>query len=103
MWFAVRHVISNGPAYEERITLWEAEDFDGAMAQAEAEAATYAAEVLHDGHVLDLFQAYALAEPPAHGREVFSLIRESELDPTAYVKTFFDTGAELQGESPSPD
>lgn len=96
MWFGVRHVIMNGSAYEERITVWESESFEDAIARAEVEAATYAAEVLHDGHVLDLFQAYALPEPPGHGGEVFSLVRESALDPGNYLRAFFDTGDELQ-------
>ena len=96
MWFSVRHVIRNGSSYEERMTLWEAESFAEAITLAEAEAAGYAAETLHDGQVLDLFQAYHLPDPPSHGSEAFSLIHESALEPREYIASFFDTGAKLQ-------
>lgn len=100
MWFGVRHVIRNGPAYEERVTLWDASSFDEAIALAEPEAAEYAS-LLHDATVLYLFQAYELADPPGHGREVFSLIRDSELEPSEYLDRYFDTGSERQSQLPS--
>jgi hypothetical protein len=31
-------------------------------------------------------------EPPAHGREVYSLIRGSTLGPDDYLNAFFSTG-----------
>jgi hypothetical protein len=37
-----------------------------------------------------------LPEPPADGAEVFSLIRESELNPAEYLDSHFDTGLEHQ-------
>ena len=44
-------------------------------------------------------QAYALFEPvTANGIEVFSLLRESDLDPDNYIDTYFDTGRERAGE-----
>src|SRR3569833_600002 len=78
--------------YEERITLWVASDFDEAIALAEAEAQTYAA----DGEdYLGCCQAYELVESiEASGVEAFSLLRESDLDPKEYVEAFFDTGEE---------
>lgn len=94
MWFSVRHVLKNGSSYEERITTWEAEDFEAASTLARAEAEDYAT-LLHDGIVLDLVQAYALAEAPGHRAEVFSLIRQSDLPPDEYLTTFFDTGSEF--------
>jgi len=48
-WFAVRQIIKNKDAYEERITLWRATSAEDAVAKAEAEAAEY---VWDDGAVL---------------------------------------------------
>src|SRR3979490_228378 len=90
-WFAVRHVIKNEDAYEERITLWRAASFQDAIARAEAEAATYAWEGTEP---LRLYQAYQLAGAPADGGEVFSLIRRSGLPANAYLDSFFSTGSE---------
>jgi hypothetical protein len=72
--------------------LWQAESIDHAIELAEAETEAYAA----DGDAfLHILQAYALYdEIPASGVEVFSLLRESNLEPQAYVDAFFDTGAE---------
>lgn len=84
--------------YEERITLWQAESMDDAIDLAEAEAKEYA-----DGDdfiVLGLFQGYSISEADLgieQGTEVFSLLRESDLDPDAYLDAFFDTGHERQG------
>ena len=80
--------------YEERITLWYAESLDQAIELAEREAATYA----NDGdEFLGYSQAYALPElVSVHGVEVFSLLRESDLEPRQYIDTFFDTGTERQ-------
>lgn len=63
-WFAVRHVIKNQDAYEERITLWRAANADEAIACAEAEAATYAGDGTQP---LTLYQAYQLAKKPEEG------------------------------------
>ena len=60
-WFAVRHVIEDSGAYEERVTLWEVASDDEAIASAEEEASAYAAAV--GGNALDLFQSYRLADP----------------------------------------
>lgn len=82
--------------YEERITLWLAESIGHAIELAEQEAEAYASE---DMEFLGYSQAYALFESaPIHGIEVFSLLRESELDPEKYIDTFFDTGREHEGE-----
>lgn len=96
-WYAVRCVFRHEPVggYEERVTLWPASSADDAIARAEAEAADYPAEYV------GLAQAYALFDEPGPGAEVFSLIRRSELAPDAYLTRFFDTGAEIQGGSPS--
>ncbi|MDW5330634.1 DUF4288 domain-containing protein [Plantactinospora sp. KLBMP9567] len=105
-WFSARCIFRLGsdPAsqlYEERLTLWRAEDFDQAIALAEAEALGYAAEQ-PDMTFAGLVQAYRLFDEPGHGAEVFSLVRESGLEPQAYLTRFFDTGKERQGDA-SPD
>ncbi|HMM94843.1 hypothetical protein [Phycicoccus sp.] len=107
-WFAVRTLVANneerpwGPHhlppgqidYEERITLWRAAGSDAAIAMAEEEAERYVEDL--GGEVLGLTQAYALATKPAHGVEVFSLIRRSELTAEDYLGRHFDTGTEHQ-------
>jgi hypothetical protein len=87
--------------YEERITLWQAESLDHAIELAEQEAEAYA----DDGdEFLDFVQAYALAAPVAgHGVEVFSLLRESDLEPKEYIDTFFATGTEHEQKWAAPD
>ncbi|MEW2591927.1 hypothetical protein [Micromonospora aurantiaca] len=98
-WFAVRCVFQHGTdapfVYEERITVWQAVSFDDAVAQAEAEAAAYADEA--DRIYLGFAQAYRMFDELGHGAEVYSLMRDSELPPDAYLTTFFDTGEERQG------
>lgn len=101
-WFAVRCVFAVPTAsegedmtYEERVTLWRASGFDTAIVMAETEARDYADDV--EAAYLGLAQAYRLAEPPGHGTEVFSLMRDSELDTEDYLDAFFDTGEERQG------
>jgi hypothetical protein len=103
-WYAVRCLfrLSIGPeeteaAYEERITLWRAASFDEAIARAEAEARSYAAGLDESpGAITDLVQAYHLFDVPGDGAEIFSLMRLSDLEPNAYINTFFDTGTERQ-------
>jgi hypothetical protein len=128
-WYGVRHVIKwggrveNGNSYEERVTLWRADSFEDAIHRAETEAAEHV-EILGDGEVLDVFQAYLVTDDPGSGQasiaedvtaagerravilegesglEVFSLIRDSELSPKEYVDRFFDTGSEHQRKVP---
>ncbi|MBL7630392.1 DUF4288 domain-containing protein [Frankia nepalensis] len=103
-WFAVRCVFAIGlpgsgggdrQMYEERITLWRAASFDDAIARAEDEALRYAAAIDDSSNrYLGLTQAYHLFDEPGDGAEVFSLIRDSALEPAAYLNRFFDTGDE---------
>lgn len=86
----------NPASYEERVTIWKAESFESAIALAEEEAASYSTDV--DAERIEIAQAYELFEPPAHGAEVFSLLRDSGLAAEAYVNRFFDTGDERQGQ-----
>lgn len=83
-------------AYEERITLWQARSFDEALEKAAAEAREYA-EFADATYLPDVAQGYHLADaPPRDGAEVFSLVRDSALTPTAYAEHFYDTGRERQ-------
>jgi Domain of unknown function (DUF4288) len=99
-WYAVRSVIHLAvqaddatQPYEERITLWQAASFTEALERAEAEAVQYA-EALGADYLIEFGQAFELFDEPGDGAEVFSLIRDSKLSPPAYVRTFFQTGAE---------
>jgi hypothetical protein len=98
-WYAVRCVFRHRTlgVYEERITLWRAESFAGAAELAEAEAEEYCAD-LDETEYVGFAQSYALYDVPGHGAEVFSLMRDSALEPEAYVERFFDTGEERTGE-----
>jgi len=83
--------------YEERITLWVANDIDEAIALAEKEAREYAAD---GDDYLGFCQAYALVESvEKSGVEVFSLLRQSDLEPKEYVDAFFATGEEHEGHA----
>jgi hypothetical protein len=102
-WYGVRCLFQlgdpgpDGTSYEERVTIWQAASFDQAIAEAEADAETYAGDRIETGNeYLGLLQAYALPEPPGHGAEVFSLIRDSDVDADTYLDQFFDTGRERQ-------
>ncbi|MCG5461591.1 DUF4288 domain-containing protein [Micromonospora sp. MED01] len=101
-WFSVRCVFRvgsdpRGQSYEEWLTLWRAESFDQAIELAEAEALGYAADRT-DTIFAGLTQAYRMFDAPRHGAEIFSLIRDSELNPQAYLTAYFDTGQERQGD-----
>lgn len=77
--------------------MWRASSAEVAIARAEAEAVEYAGGI--DGTsdtYLGIAQSYRLVDPPTDGAEVFSLMRESALEPEEYLNTFFDTGAERQ-------
>jgi hypothetical protein len=105
VWFSVRCLFKLGqgvPAtYEERITVWRASSPDEAVTLAEAEAGEYAADVA--GEYLGLAQVYSMDDQPGHGAELFSLLRDSTLAPTAYLDAFFDTGSERQGAIETPE
>ena len=105
-WFACRSVIrwldlpTDKESYEERITIWCATSSTEAIAMAEAESAKYAAaNELED---LGFTQVYEMFTNPANGAEVFSLIRDSELQPDEYLDSFFDTGNERETHVTQP-
>ena len=97
-WVSVRCVFrdtgTGKQLYEERITLWRADDVDVGISRAEQEAKNYAE--VNSVEYLGLAQAYLIAELPADGSEIFSLVRGSDLGPDDYLDTFFDTGEERQ-------
>ena len=91
---AARSIQTKKHLYEERITLWRADTFEGALKKAEIEARSYAKE---EQSVLSLAQAYELYDPVSfegESAEVFSLVRESDLAQEEYLTAFFDTGNE---------
>jgi hypothetical protein len=100
-WYTVRTVVhrEHEGTYQERITLWRREDGDEAADAALAESAEYAADVGGiDCGLAQVFEPYgddvAGLRSAAEGCEIFSLVRESHLDPGKYLDTFFDTGHE---------
>jgi hypothetical protein len=102
-WYTVRTVVhrQDERVFEERITLWRRSDPDEAAEAALAESAEFAADV--GGVDCGLAQVYephgddvAGLRSAAEGCEIFSLVRQSDLDPGPYLDTFFDTGREQQ-------
>lgn len=107
-WYGVRCLFSWGKShepesegksvYEERIIVVNCDSFEQAMQEAEADAWAYASDSSVD--YLGFAQSYYMAEDRiATKTEVFSLLRESKLEPEAYISRFFDTGHERQQET----
>ena len=107
-WYSVRCVFAVGwpregfrETYEERITLWRARSAEEAMERAETEALEYAENIMVGPTTyLGLAQSYHLFDDPADGAEIFSLMRDSNLDAKKYLDTFFDVGTERQATPP---
>jgi hypothetical protein len=97
-WFSVRCILRwldmPGKPYEERITLWRADSQDDALNLAESEAQAYAQEFGYE--YAGLAQCYELdaSDGIGHGTELFSLLRDSDLNPQDYVDRYFATGVE---------
>lgn len=102
LWFGARTiyrieksntVASPNKLYEERIVLISATSPDEALVKAEKEAEIYASDnqMTYLGYV-NVFQLYH--DKIENGTEVYSLMRESELDGNDYIDRFFDTGSE---------
>jgi hypothetical protein len=101
-WIAVRTVIGTPweegqRCYEERITLWRSHSYEDAFRRAAADAASYVAQWDPPAEVLSLQQGFQLFDAPGDGTEVFSLIRDSDMQPEDYLDRHFDTGKERQG------
>ena len=86
--------------YEERLTIWNSDSLDEAIELAEKEETEYINDSTSEkeGMIsLGFYQGYSsflnikLIE---QGVEVFSLLRESDLDADEYLDAFFDTGTE---------
>ncbi|MCA9173544.1 MAG: DUF4288 domain-containing protein [Planctomycetales bacterium] len=98
-WYGVRLIYRltgmSRPAYEERILIVRANSEDDAIARAERCSREYESETAEyigyamSFHIFD--EDGACLEP---GTEVFSLIRESQLDPADYLDRFHDSGSE---------
>lgn len=83
-------------AFEERIVLIQARDFQAALIQAEKEARQYSRQLkgcTYLGHV-----AACIIDdiPLKHGSEIYSLIRDSDLADKTYLRRFIETGTERQ-------
>jgi hypothetical protein len=96
-WFGVRCLFQwrGQGCFEERITMWRATSFEEAIRKAEFEAANYADT--NDLIYLGLAQGFWVFEDRiTDGTEVFSLVRESDLDVESYLDAFYDSGSERQ-------
>ena len=97
-WFTVRCLFehptrrleSSTPLYEERVTIWWADDWDEAYDMAAEEAVIYADEA--NCTYLRLVDAFDLFDDiVGSGTEVWSNMRESNLDAQTYASTFCST------------
>ena len=102
-WFTVRTVVHRRDerVYQERITLWRRATAADAAEAALVERSEYAAdEGAVDCGLAQVFEPYgddvAGLRAAAEGCEIFSLVRQSDLEPGPYLDTFFDTGREQQ-------
>ena len=94
-WYGVRCIFrwSTKKAYEERVIVVRAKDLDDAIFKAEEEAADYAntLKVEYTGYANAFLTDVSKI---SDGTEVYSLIRDSDLDVDDYLDKFFDTGKE---------
>jgi hypothetical protein len=86
-----------GQTYEERVTLWNATDAATAAQRGREEAESYAGE--HGYEMVDSIVAYELFDVPDSGAEVWSYVRESSLDPAAYIGRYVTEGDPATDES----
>ncbi|MBN9174152.1 MAG: hypothetical protein J0I70_08365 [Microbacterium sp.] len=101
--YSVRAIFRHGRVYEERLVLHFALSAADALRLAEREAHEYA-DALGNCEYLGLLQAYELPNGRLEeGSELFSLLRESDLEAADYLTSFFDTGHELQDEDVDVD
>lgn len=86
--------------YEERITLWSAVDADSAIKLAEDEAVTYSKE--NQTKYTGFCTSFQLFDQPIDGKEIYSIIRNSDFDTEQYLDEHYDTGEE-RAEDCDPD
>lgn len=106
LWFSARTVFEHDKPgdglFEERIVLLRAADFEEALERAEAEALRYAEEA--GGTYTGYASVFEIAdEQLADGSEVFSLMRDSDLEADDYIDHFFATGDERQADEEGDD
>lgn len=100
--FGVRSVVQfpgegDRSMFEERITVWHAEGHDEAIGLATAEVDEYVEDISGtDTSLYQSYEIYPLEGDFPDGAEVFSLIRESSLDPDSYLERYFSTGDERE-------
>ena len=99
-WYGVRLIYrligTSRLAYEERIIIVRAETDDDAIAKAEQYSKDYESETTEYVGYAMAFHIFDENGPCLRpGTEVFSLIRQSELDPNTYLDRFHDTGNEF--------
>lgn len=108
-WYNFRAIYLHGTdvdgtrVYEERLTLFQATDFDSAMALAEAESQEYLAvnpDVLRVGN----WAAFGLhpTVETLHGVEAWSVLSESKAEPADYYRQRY-VERELQPDHGDPD
>ena len=79
--------------YEERVTVWKADDIDAALDRAIDEAKSYAdANGFTYSGLAQAFWMFSRID--VNGVEVFSLLRESDLEIEQYLDSFFSNGHE---------
>ncbi len=101
-WYSVKCVFrhtnletenENSSVYEERIVLLKANNEDEAITLAEKDALEYANDV--DCEFLNYASCFHTFEDKIiHLSELYSIMRESELDPEKYLDLYYDTGSE---------
>ncbi len=97
-WYGIRTIYEHlnraqgrDRVYEERIVIVQAISPEEAIEKAEREAESYANEgVSYLGYAI----GFHMFGPPGEGIEVFSLMRDSRMEPNRYLDRFFDTGRE---------
>jgi CMP-N-acetylneuraminic acid synthetase len=106
-WYGARSIyelIGRGPQenggrlFEERVVLVKASSLEEAINEAEQEALAYANE--DSGFIyLGYVNVYKLTDTRIKNKtEVYSLMRESALEPQEYIDRFFDTRLERTGQ-----
>lgn len=103
-WYSTQSFFYRAPvSIEERVLIWQSESFDQAIGLAEAAGAAYAEAA--GCSMLDLTNCFSLQEGASlyHGVELFSLLRDSDLDPAAYVSHHFGRSPADSLEASGPD
>ncbi|MCL4852581.1 MAG: DUF4288 domain-containing protein [Bryobacteraceae bacterium] len=101
-WYGVRLVYRltgrPTPAYEERILIVRADGFGEAIAKAERYSKDYEdATTIYTDYAMAFHIVDEDGSSLGEGVEVFSLIRDSDLDIDEYLDRFHDTGREYAG------